>query len=268
VSFSARERSAYGGQPLECFRFSQGANVWRYTSADRTVTITPGTFTPEAIDRDEIDNNQEEGSGNLVLRLPRTNPVVQLYLDGALPATPTLVTMYQAHRGDAEVVSPFSGVVGGVAFEDMSKATLTCSPAERTFRRSLPILTYQRPCNWALYSADCGVAKLDFRDVVTVLGVSGAVVTAAEFALRADGWFTGGYLEDPATGEVHFVVKHIGSTVTLMNAFHVLAPGATLHAFAGCDRSEATCASKFSNLVNHLGFARVPQRNPYSGAVS
>jgi hypothetical protein len=35
--------------------------------------------------------------------------------------------------------------------------------------------------------------------------------------------------------------------------------GDTLNAIAGCDKLQATCTSKFSNLVNFAGFPFVPK---------
>ena len=42
MTYDAREKSRYLGQPVEGFRFAQGSNLWLYTSADRTITLPAG----------------------------------------------------------------------------------------------------------------------------------------------------------------------------------------------------------------------------------
>jgi len=36
---------------------------------------------------------------------------------------------------------------------------------------------------------------------------------------------------------------------------------------ARCDHLEITCRDKFDNLVNHLGWSRLPGRNPFVGRI-
>ena len=58
------------------------------------------------------------------------------------------------------------------------------------------------------------------------------------------------------------------NTITLMNPFSSsLAPGEVVNAYPGCQRSEAICVSKYDNILNHMGWARIPTRNPFSGRI-
>ena len=38
-------------------------------------------------------------------------------------------------------------------------------------------------------------------------------------------------------------------------------------AYPVCDGTESCCASRFGNLLNHLGCARIPQKNPFSQGI-
>ena len=266
MTFDSREKSRYSGAPVECFRFAHGQSVWLFTSADREVVLPAGTFTPAVVQRSELDHSQEDGAGSVEVRIPLDLPLVSAFI-GFVPATPVSVTIYRAHRTEeSDYKATFVGTVASVVFEG-SEAVLTCSPISGTFRRRVPGQTFQSQCNHPLYGPGCGLDRNSFRDVCTVGSVSGSTVTSTDFGARANGYFTNGWLEDPATGEVRWIVDHVGSTVTLMNPFPALAGGQTVNAFAGCDRTEATCAAKFNNLVNHLGFPRVPGRNPHDGSI-
>ena len=266
MTFDSREQSIYQGQPVECFRFQQGPDLWLMTSADQPVTLLSGTYTPETITPAQLDHSQEQGAGNLEIRLPRANALASRFVDYLPPARVDL-TVYRAHRGEeAAAVVFFLGSIGSIRFES-SEAILTAVPLSQALKRRIPMLSYQSQCNWPLYSTGCGVNAGAFRDTIQIGTVSAATVTSADFALRADGWFTNGWLEG-ASGERRFIVSHVGNTVQLIAPMTGLAAGQIAHAFAGCDRTEAVCIAKFNNLPNHLGFARIPNRNPFQGSVA
>ena len=71
----------------------------------------------------------------------------------------------------------------------------------------------------------------------------------------------------PTTGETRFIVDHQGDTVSLISPIPGLSSLDQVWAYWGCDHLEATCQNKFSNLVNHLGWSRLPGRNPFSGRI-
>jgi uncharacterized phage protein (TIGR02218 family) len=263
ASYETAQGAGVMGAPVECYKFVQGDNVWRFTSADREVTLADGVFIPTALTRDSLDFSQEETALNLSIKVPKSNPVAQLFI-GFNPPTPVTVTVWRKHRSNpAEVLLFALGRVVTVSF-DGPEATLLCAPISQMFRRRVPSLVFQSHCNWALYGTGCGVTRASFKDTVTVIGVTGPTVSFS--SARPDGWFTNGWLEN-ADGVRQFIVDHAGGTVTLQFAMPGLRPGDAVDLYAGCDRTEATCAGKFNNLVRHLGFPRVPSRNPYNGSL-
>ena len=265
MTYDAREKSRYLGQPIEGFRFTQGSNMWFYTSADRAITLPAGVFAPEAIVRSELDFSQEDTGETIELTLPRANPVPALFI-GDLPSTPVWVTVYRAHRGEESLaVTIFSGKVIRARFEE-SEAILTGASLMAMLSRTVPILALQTPCNHALYSGTCGANPTASRDLVSVTSVNGATVVSGGFALRPDQWYRGGRLET-ANGETRFIVDHQGNTVTLISPLPGLGSLDEVRAYWGCDHLEATCQDKFDNLVNHLGWSRLPGRNPFSGRI-
>ena len=265
MSYDDREQSRYSGQPIEGFRFAQGSNLWLYTSADREIPLPAGVFTPEAITRSELDFSQEDTGETIEFTIPRTNPVAALFI-GDLPSTPVWVTVYRAHRGDETLaVTIFSGKVIRARFEE-SEAILVGASLMAMLSRTVPVLAMQTPCNHVLYSAPCGANPTTSRDRITVTSVTGATVVSNDFALRPDQWFRGGRLET-AEGETRFIADHQGDTVTLISPLPGLASLDQVWAFWGCDHLETTCETKFGNLVNHLGWSRLPGRNPFVGRI-
>lgn len=265
MSFDERERGRYSGQPVEGFRFAQGSKVWLYTSADRKITLPAGVFTPEAIARSELDFSQEDTGESIDFTLPRINPVVAQFI-GDLPSSPVWVTVYRAHRGDEDLaVTIFSGRVVRARFEE-SEAILVGASLMAMLGRTVPTLAMQTPCNHVLYSAPCGANPTTSRDQITVTSVNGATIVSNDFALRPDQWFRGGRLESEV-GETRFVADHQGDTVKLISPLPGLASLDQVWAYWGCDHLELTCRDKFGNLVNHLGWSRLPGRNPFVGRI-
>jgi len=271
VTFDARERSGFQGAPIEVYRFASGSHVWNVTSADIRATVNiPGiglqTFEPERLSRSEPEYSQEDQSGSIKVTVPRLNPLAVLLMAG-LPADPVSLTIYRTHDGDNDVIVLFVGKVVQSVFSGPD-AELQVAPISQILKRRIPRTAYQKLCNRVLYGPGCGVVKASFTDTGTVLTVSGLSVQAAVFATRADGWFEAGYLQR-ADGSRQYVTSHVGNTVTLLNPFFGLAVGEAISAIAGCQRREVEdCTLKFNNLVNHLGFKRIPVKNPFTLGMS
>lgn len=266
ATFDERETSQHGGQPVEGFRFVQGETVWLFTSADREVLLPIGRFDPETIGRDQIQQTKEDTGEQLRVTVPITNPVAALFI-GDVPSSPVWLTVYRAHRGDeSEAITVFVGKIVRAEFAE-SDATLVGTSVAAHLLRAVPPLHMQTPCNHILFSAECGANPTACRDLVSITTVDGPIVTSNDFALQPDQWFRGGRLQSLA-GEVRFIADHVGDTIELMSAMPGLASLDTAYAYWGCDHLEATCASKFDRLDNHLGFSRLPTRNPFEGRIA
>lgn len=264
MTYDAKEKALYGGEPVECYRFAISSNVWRFTSSDVVASIIEDgasqNYTPAAIRRDGFEHSDEETGGSIRLRMPRDNEVALLFV-AYTPSDPVAVTIYSYHRDDTGVAITFVGKLVAAEFTE-EEAILTAVPTRAVLNRRLPRLSFQGQCNWPLYSPPCGVNKNAFKTDGILSNVTGAVIEATNWGALVDGYFTNGFVQR-ANGERRFILSHVDTALTLMAPFFGLVLGETLTAFAGCDRTEATCSSKFSNLERHLGFPRIPQRNPH-----
>ena len=263
MSFNAREISDHDGQPVELYRFSHGVQVWRYTSGDKPFAAADGSYSPDAISGSAIRRGREWDSGSQKITLDYLNPVAQLW-QGNRPREPVTVTIYSLHRGDADLVVKFAGEVQEARSTGQA-VELSCVPGTYRFKRRIPMLRMSSRCCLQLYGSRCGVVREDHRLRVTVTGVVLAVLDAAGFASHPDGWWTNGYIRTLA-GETRMVVEHTGTSVILEYPL-TLDVGDQVDAFAGDDKSLATCRDKFNNLVNHLGFHVIPTRELFGPSV-
>jgi uncharacterized phage protein (TIGR02218 family) len=265
MSLDALESSVDSASPRELFLFMQGASSWALSGADEDVAYAGRLFTRETIVRGAIDHSKEESGGNIEIRIAASNPVAAQFV-GVPVALPVYLTVYRVHRTGSAAVMFVGRVIQ--ASLDGPEATLECAPLSGALSRQIPSLTYQRECNWSLYGAGCQVNREAFKVTAVVDAVGGLMLSAAAFAGKPDDWFRYGYVELAGgiyAGDRRAVMAHTGSTLTLNAPFRNVSVGDLVYAFAGCDKLETTCASKFSNLVHHLGFSRIPDRNPHDG---
>lgn len=263
MSFNTSEISDYNGQPVELYRFAHGVEVWRHTSGDVPVTITDGTYTPEAISGTSISRGREWDSGGQKLLLDYLHPVAQLW-QGNRPREPVTVTVYSLHRGETDTPIKFVGEVQSAVSTGQS-VELSCVPTSYRLRRRVPNLRYSTLCPLALYGSRCGVDREAYRLRVVVTGVSVAILDAAALASQASGWWTNGYVRTLA-GETRWIIDHAATSITLEYPLDVDI-GEAVDVFAGCDRTLTTCRDKFANTANHLGFHKIPSRELFGVSV-
>ena len=265
MSYDDREKSRYAGQPVEGFRFVQGASLWLYTSADREIVLPIGTFSPEPIQRSGLDFSKEDVAETMEFTVGVENPIAALFV-GDVPSSPVWIQAYRAHRGDeSEALAFFTGKITRVRFKG-SEAILVGTSLAALLTRSVPVLKMQTPCNLVLFSAECGANPTTSRESITIGTVDGRTVTSSDFDLKPDQWFRGGRLEAPS-GETRFIADHVDDTVTLLSPLPGLASLDVCWAYWGCDHLAGTCKDKFDQLVNHLGWSDLPSRNPFQGRI-
>lgn len=259
MSYDTRETSTYGGAPVEVYRFACGGQAWGLTSGDTGYTISGQDYVPAPIARGEIDASDEDAQGALEITLPRDHDIALLFVPG-LPPHPVTLELFRFHRGDAEIIRPWSGEIVAVRFEG-SVAHLTGLPVSRTLKRRIPCNTCQAQCNWALFSPECGLSKGAFAWPATLSAVSGSTITSPAFGAKPNGYFQAGWVEN-ADGERHWITQHVGNVLTLFTPFRSIAAGAAVTAFPGCDRTIAACKS-YGNLIHFNGYPFLPSKNVF-----
>ena len=163
----------------------------------------------------------------------------------------------------------FNGVVAAAAWQG-AEATLSVTPAQRTFQQTIPVFRMQPQCNHALYDAGCTILKSAFSATGTIasVDVTGTILGITMGATAAaTPYYAGGLLTIAGVG-TGFIETHYNSTGTALNvSLLVPLPGLTVGASGtlnpGCDRSGQTCRTKFNNIENFFGEEYINPTDPW-----
>lgn len=264
MTYAARETSGYLANPFELFQFTCATDVWRMTSGDVARNYLGQTYSPEAMSRTEINQDQELTSGSIKITVPRNSDLASRFV-AYIPSSPISVVIFRGHAGDpdGEIVTSFTGKVASATFGD--ECEIEVMSEQQVLRRQVPVQKFQSQCNWQVFSPGCGVVKGSFKLTGTVITVTGDTLTVAVAATVADGWLNWGYLEKG--DERRMILNHTGTTVQMINPIASLAPGDSVNLYAGCQRSVADCVTRFNNIARFWGFPWIPNKNPFDGGL-
>ncbi len=126
---------------------------------------------------------------------------------------------------------------------------------------NLPRNIYQPGCTHVLYDSGCGLTKSTYGTSSTI--TSGSTTSQLNCALSTGaGYFNRGSIKftSGALSGVTRTVKNYspGSISLLLPLPNIPAIGDTFIAYAGCDKQQSTCTSKFNNLAQFRGAPYIP----------
>lgn len=287
MTFEALETSSFA-QPIEYLTFKNGPNNWYYTNSNQDEVIGARTFSPLAYNRNEPVFSKDSSDGQIKFTVPSSTPIVSFY--ETLPSSNTSsVTIERTNRNDPDggVQIYWKGQVASVQREG-NFATILAVPLT-ALSSQVPRYTYSGLCNWFLFQDRCGLSREDWRHqgvVLTISADSAAIITVDGLETTAnnlagavspvfggtsppalDNYWLGGYCEN-SSGEKRSIyestVDGVPNRIRMLQPFRSLEVGETVTVYAGCDRTRATCASKFKNHLNHGGFPDIPTINPFT----
>jgi uncharacterized phage protein (TIGR02218 family) len=125
----------------------------------------------------------------------------------------------------------------------------------------MPRNLYQAGCNHVLFDSGCGLTRASWGAASSA--TSGTTASSINCGLtQAAGYFAQGYIQftSGALNGVKRTIKSYAPGVIALFSRLPSAPavGDTFTAYAGCDKQQATCSAKFSNLANFRGFPYIP----------
>jgi hypothetical protein len=183
-----------------------------------------------------------------------------------LPAPPQ---WHQPIDASAGAVLLFVGDVGEIEV-NRAQVKLTVRSRLDQLAVNLPRSQYQPGCLNQLFDTICGLSRTgsyggtSFNSAHTVDGPNTTTMSVAlQFTEpRPDGYFDQGYIEvaaGPFIGLRRTIRSHRGKTIKLTKPFpFALEDGAQVMLYAGCDKTQATCAAKFGNTAAFRGFPFIP----------
>jgi uncharacterized phage protein (TIGR02218 family) len=155
----------------------------------------------------------------------------------------------------------FSGFIGPVEELTRTSAKITINAATAYLQMQLPAIILQPGCTNTLFDPRCGLLKASFANNLVVqapCSLNKVVTTSAQ----PDTYFDNGqmvFTSGVNNGLVKAIRQFLGG-VFYFNSPLPFTPSAgdTFTAYPGCDKTQATCTSKFNNLANFEGFPYVP----------
>ena len=277
MSYDIIESSAEDGRPIEVYVFQQGNQTWRYTSADTDIIDTSGipdlsgTWKSTAIERSNIENNQDVSRGPIRISIPRTETFVQQYIQFS-PTDVATLKIYRFHEFDTSPPADkytviWTGRVLNVAFKKL-RADIRCEHILTSLKRPGLRRFYQTTCPFVLYGTNCKADLDSFKLVTNASATTNITITSPDFALQPDQYYTGGFINFVGgTGiEKRFITDHVDQVITVDLPISI-SIGIQITAYPGCNHLLDTCINKFSNEENYGGFPYIPQKNPFTDLV-
>lgn len=159
------------------------------------------------------------------------------------------------------LVTLFGGRFGAIEITALG-IKATCTASNVLMAQNLPRRVYQGRCTHTLYDAGCTLHAADFIDNYVVLAAGRIAVNWVGAALHDPARYLFGTLKmtsGVAAGETLSVSNTASTGVALgYPLLNIPAPGDTFSVTFGCDKSMATCANTFNNLLNFGGFPYIP----------
>jgi uncharacterized phage protein (TIGR02218 family) len=262
--FLEEELSAARAAPIELFKFVGTYSTYRYTSHDRNISNSDGTYESIPISRNAVQAaTQVQEELSIEISLPFNNALALEYVFDIAPPKME-VEIYRVHPYDFEdTVLLWVGSVLSFTVEDRIVRMKVPSVLSYLLNNPVPPPKYQSPCNWLLYDpVTCGVNPTSNSATRTVTVVNQTVITLDSSAF-ADNDCAGG--EMIVGNERRMIVSNVGPIFTVASPFSQITAGNTVVVRRGCDHSFQTCRVKFSNQDRYGGFPFVPSRNPFGG---
>lgn len=264
MTFDLREISQADGQPVELYEFALGSEQFNYTSAEDEIAIGATKYTPVEIERTTILLGAETRRDVLTVTMPSSVAPASRYVT-IVPGQRGTLTIKRQHRTDTptpETIVIFKGLIRAVGFtDDGFKTQMAVVPLTAGLGREIPRFTFQGLCNHVLYDSRCKVLQSNFQTTAVVTAVVGNVLTIPGLNVNPDGFFTSGFVQLQGGLDFRLILEHVGNDVTLLLPFPDSVLDLSVDTFAGCDRTLATCKTKFDAVLNYGGFAFVPLRD-------
>ncbi|MDT3707485.1 MAG: phage BR0599 family protein [Thiobacillus sp.] len=263
MTYQATDASIQDGSPFELYSFVTGALRHAYTSNVASIVYGADTYLPAQITRGKITHTTEFMRGELSIRVPVSLPVAAMFLPGS-PSKPTEVRIYRRHilDGAAETAQVWRGRVLSMKVEGM-EAELVCGQLYGSMQRMGLRGNCQVGCRHALYDENCTVDRTLHDYAGNTASVIGSTVVVPGASAKPDGWYDGGLFVWGETSRL--IVRHVGDILNLLAPVPDLTGGQPVTIYPGCDRSHATCTSKFNNDYFHGGYPWMPVKNPFVG---
>lgn len=277
MTFDAREKSEYEGEPYELYRAAYGvvdADIARWTSAPFEVFRNGEKYVPMASERDPVIASPSIDESTLNVEVPIDSQIAAQYKLYP-PAQPIMLNIWRGHVGepvDSEILV-WTGRILWCSFDEaQGLATLECEPINLSLKRLGLRKHYQYMCSHVLYESNsCRADRFDpqHRFDTFVRAVSGNQVIVESITQDpASPRLVSGYLDWIVDDLVYSrtildaAIDGTATTLTLIGPATRLLVGAPVEIIRGCNHTFTECRNQFQNTVNFGGMPWIPTTNP------
>lgn len=275
MSILSRLLSRAGATPVFLYSFTRGAETWRFAGIKGGFAVPAGILGPGAVQFEEraiahsgFQSGTAADTKALRVTFPLEDPWAGRWLRPLGTAEISLMIHVADQRAPEEGVAlEWKGRIVGPQLEGERLALIGQARITRA-REAGSVKTWSPLCAHALYGPGCGVAIADHLTLATVTALAGRDMVVPEAAADPARW-RGGVLVHG--GEMRFIRAvaagggiQIAAPIPALEAAFAEAGGPVEASLApGCDLSAATCAARFDNLANRLGFDHFPGESPF-----
>lgn len=220
-----------------------------------TADLSPGSITLEISPQFDAVDAMKVGNYSVSESLRRG------YFDNAAVS---FSKIFMQTAGDTSLggVLWFKGAVANVEVARAS-ATITIESALAQLNVAMPRNVYQTGCLHALFDAGCTLSKASYKSTGSVSGTPTSLRAFSYAGLaQASGYFSLGTIKFTSgknNGETRSVKFYGSGTIILANPLPVIpAASDTFDIYPGCDKTQGTCTTKFSNIVHFRGYPYIP----------
>lgn len=270
MSFANMETGVATGRPVELFEISFTGNFWYFTSADTNIVFENRTYVSRPITRTDLTPSADVNQNKLTVTFPADVAFGEIFRVQP-PSEVVLLRMLVKNFITNDYIVAWQGRIIAMDWK-FPYVEVTSESVFSALQRPGLRRRYSTTCPYALYGSQCGVSRVDFREITPCLNVSGLTIVGQSSIGKADNYYAGGYAtwENLKTGNVEkrMIRSSVGSTGALtLSSFPIgLAGGRSLQLFPGCDHRITTCRDKFDNVVNCGATPFIPQLNPFAGS--
>ncbi len=277
TTYAEREQSVADSEPIELYKFTRTTGElveqWLYANSESNVTFNDEVYTgTPGLRRGDIQQNGEDISMQVEVDIPRLCCITD-QLKGTTTPTPIHMQIFRVQRGlaDSEYASLFNGEIAGCVFEG-SICKVTGTSEEAAWSDSLGRLYCQRLCPHMLFDEFCGADPdaVTFQYKITDIDAARITITVESVDDPDDHlgmgatYFIGGVVE--RFGRRFFISQQAEDVLTLQTPLpEDAAVDDTLKLTAGCNRQTTDCKDVHNNIARYGGFAKMPERSPWSG---
>lgn len=252
------------------YKFSFKGLDYTFTSYDLPIVYDQQTYTRASIVHSEIDAETKA----VTITTAIENAILRRFFLST-QITRFSLTIYRVTEkleAPETVYQIFCGDMTSVSFKN-NLAAATFAPRNlRASEKSVPRCFVQGACNWVVFSPGCGLDPMAYLQshfpVVSVDRYTRTIVvsdmTLEDPTFLDYGKFTFSHEGQFETNTILTASTTGGLTTLFVDdiPLELTGPPFTISIVPGCDRTAATCNSRYSNLANFGGFDMIPDYNP------